>query len=196
MTLKEFMAVEGFRFNKFTWVRVKCDNIVFSIGEDYIIGSVDEDEIKEKYYPRTIRSITLGELEIVNEVLYYEYQIELYWVLFYNLDVVRLIEGIDKNILICYTLDTVKKGKYYMKTLYQTKDGRTFSDEKTALDWEKSLEVKKEYEIKVRALGYITDTIEAETEEEARKKIKEYISEGFYEGDFDISYEISCIKRI
>ena len=61
---------------------------------------------------------------------------------------------------------------------------------------EKSLEVKKEYEIKVRALGYITDTIEAETEEEARKKIKEYISEGFYEGDFDISYEISCIKRI
>ena len=78
MTLKEFMAVEGFRFNKFTWVRVKCDNIVFSIGEDYIIGSVDEDEIKEKYYPRTIRSITLGELEIVNEVLYYEYQIELY----------------------------------------------------------------------------------------------------------------------
>ena len=83
-----------------------------------------------------------------------------------------------------------------MKTLYQTKDGRTFSDEKIALDWEKSLEVKKEYEIKVRALGYITDIIEAETEEEARKKIKEYISEGFYEGDFGISYEISCIKRI
>ena len=30
-----------------------------------------------------------------------------------------------------------------MKTLYQTKDGKTFSDEKIALDWEKSLEVKK-----------------------------------------------------
>ena len=29
---------------------------------------------------------------------------------FYLLDVVRLIEGIDKNVLICYTLDTVKKG--------------------------------------------------------------------------------------
>ena len=83
-----------------------------------------------------------------------------------------------------------------MKTLYQTKDGKIFSDEKIALDWEKSLEVKKEYEIKVRALGYITDIIEAETEEEARKKIKENISGGFYEGDFDISYEISCIKRI
>ena len=83
-----------------------------------------------------------------------------------------------------------------MKTLYQTKDGKIFHDEETALDWEKSLEVKKEYEIKVRALGYITDTIEAETEEEARKKIKENISEGFYEGDFDIWYEISCIKRI
>ena len=83
-----------------------------------------------------------------------------------------------------------------MKTLYQTKDGKTFSDEKTALDWEKSLEVKKEYEIKVRALGYITDIIEAETEEEARKKIKENISGGLYEGDFDIWYEISCIKRI
>ena len=55
MTLKEFMTVEGFRFNKFTWVKVKCDNIVFSIGEDYIIGPVDEDDIKEKYYPRTIR---------------------------------------------------------------------------------------------------------------------------------------------
>ena len=55
--------------------------------------------------------MTLKEfMVVVNEVLYYEYQIELYWVLFYNLDVVRLIEGIDKNILICYTLDTVKKG--------------------------------------------------------------------------------------
>ena len=83
-----------------------------------------------------------------------------------------------------------------MKTLYQTKDGKIFHDEETALDWEESLKVKKEYEIKVRALGYITDTIEAETEEEARKKIKENISEGFYEGDFDIWYEISCIKRI
>ena len=58
------------------------------------------------------------------------------------------------------------------------------------------LEIKKEYEIKVRALGYITDTIEAETEEEAREKIKRNISGGLYEGDFDISYEISCIKRI
>ena len=29
---------------------------------------------------------------------------------FYLLDVVRLILTIDKNILICYTLDTVKKG--------------------------------------------------------------------------------------
>ena len=83
-----------------------------------------------------------------------------------------------------------------MKILYQTKDGKVFSDKKTAFGWEKSLEIKKEYEIKVRALGYITDTIEAETEEEAIKKIKENISEGFYEGDFDISYEISCIKRI
>ena len=83
-----------------------------------------------------------------------------------------------------------------MKTLYQTKDGRTFSDEKIALDWEKSLEIKKQYEIKVRALGYITDIIEAETEEEAREKIKRNISGGLYEGDFDISYEISCIKRI
>jgi hypothetical protein len=83
-----------------------------------------------------------------------------------------------------------------MKTLYQTKDGKVFSDEKIALDWEKSLEIKKQYEIKVRALGYITDTIEAETEEEARKKIKENISGGFYEDDFDISYEICCIKTI
>ena len=83
-----------------------------------------------------------------------------------------------------------------MKTLYQTKDGKTFSDEKIALDWEKSLEVKKEYEIKVRALGYITDIIEAETEEEARKKIKENISEGLYDGDFDISYEICCVEGI
>ena len=83
-----------------------------------------------------------------------------------------------------------------MKTFYQTKDRKIFSDEKTALDWEKSLEIKKEYEIKIRALGYITDTIEAETEEEARKKIKRNISGGLYEGDFDISYEISCIKRI
>ena len=83
-----------------------------------------------------------------------------------------------------------------MKTFYQTKDRKIFSDEKTALDWEKSLQVKKEYEIKVRALGYITDIIEAETEEEAREKIKENISGGFYEDDFDISYEISCIKRI
>ena len=83
-----------------------------------------------------------------------------------------------------------------MKTLYQTKDGKIFSDEKIALDWEKTLEIKKEYEIKVRALGYITDIIEAETEEEARKKMKENISGGLYENDFDISYEISCIKRI
>ena len=83
-----------------------------------------------------------------------------------------------------------------MKTLYQTKDGKTFSDEKIALDWEKSLEIKKEYEIKVRALGYITDIIEAETEEEAIKKIKKNISEGLYEEDFDILYEISCIKII
>ena len=83
-----------------------------------------------------------------------------------------------------------------MKTLYQTKDGKIFSDEKIALDWEKSLEIKKQYEIKVRALGYITDIIEAETEEEARKKIKENISGGFYEDDFDISYEICCIKII
>ena len=81
-----------------------------------------------------------------------------------------------------------------MKTLYQTKDGKIFSDEKTALDWEKSLEIKKQYEIKVRALGYITDIIEAETEEEARKKIKENISEGLYDGDFDISYEICCVE--
>ena len=83
-----------------------------------------------------------------------------------------------------------------MKTLYQTKDGKIFSDEKIALDWEKSLEVKKEYEIKVRALGYITYTIEAETEEEARKKIIENISDGCYEGDFDTCYEISYIQRI
>ena len=83
-----------------------------------------------------------------------------------------------------------------MKTLYQTKDGRTFSDEKIALDWEKSLEIKKQYEIKVRALGYITDIIEAETEEEARKKIKRNISDGLYEGDFDFSYEICCIECI
>ena len=83
-----------------------------------------------------------------------------------------------------------------MKTLYQTKDGKVFSDEKIALDWEKSLEIKKQYEIKVRALGYITDMIEAETEEEARKKIKENISSGLYEGDFDISYEICCIECI
>ena len=83
-----------------------------------------------------------------------------------------------------------------MKTLYQTKDGKIFHDEETALDWEKSLEVKKEYELTVRALGYITDIIEAETEEEARKKMKENISGGLYEGDFDISYEISCVKRI
>ena len=83
-----------------------------------------------------------------------------------------------------------------MKTLYQTKDGRIFSDEKIALDWEKSLEVKKEYEIEIRALGYISDIVEAETEEEARKKIERNISEGLYERDFDISYEISCIKTI
>ena len=83
-----------------------------------------------------------------------------------------------------------------MKTLYQTNDGRTFSDEKTALDWEKSLEIEKEYEIKVRAVGFITDIIEAETEEEAIKRIKRNISDGLYEGDFDISYEISYIKRI
>ena len=114
--------------------------------------------------------------------------------LFISLDVVRLVLSIDKNVLICYTLDTVKKGEYYMKTLYQTKDGKVFSDEKIALDWEKFLEVKKQYEIKVRALGYITDIIEAETEEEARKKIKENISEGLYEGDFDISYEICGIE--
>ena len=115
---------------------------------------------------------------------------------FILLDVVRLVLSIDKNVLICYTLDTVKKGEYYMKTLYQTKDGKVFSDEKIALDWEKSLEIKKQYEIKVRALGYITDVIEAETEEEARKKIKENISEGLYEGDFDISYEICCVECI
>ena len=30
-----------------------------------------------------------------------------------------------------------------MKTLYQTKDGRTFSDEKTALDWGKIFRGKK-----------------------------------------------------
>ena len=83
-----------------------------------------------------------------------------------------------------------------MKTLYQTKDGRTFSDEKIALDWENFLVAKKQYEIKVRALGYITDIIEAETEEVARKKIKENISGGFYEDDFDISYAISWIKII
>ena len=83
-----------------------------------------------------------------------------------------------------------------MKTLYQTKDGKIFHDEETALDWEKSLEVKKEYEITVRALGYITDIIEAETEEEARKKIKENISEGLYDGDFDISYEICRVEGI
>ena len=81
-----------------------------------------------------------------------------------------------------------------MKTLYQTKDGKVFSDEKIALDWENFLEVKKRYEIKVRALGYITDIIEAETEEEAKEKIKENISEGLYEGDFDISYEICGIE--
>ena len=83
-----------------------------------------------------------------------------------------------------------------MKTLYQTKDGQVFSDEKIALDWEKSLEIKKQYEIKIRALGYITDIIEAETEVEAREKIKENISEGLYEGDFDISYEVCCIECI
>ena len=83
-----------------------------------------------------------------------------------------------------------------MKTLYQTKDGKVFSDEKIALDWEESLKVKKEYEIKVRALGYITDTIEAETEEEARKKIERNIFEGLYDGDFDISYEICRVEGI
>ena len=83
-----------------------------------------------------------------------------------------------------------------MKTLYQTKDGKVFSDEKIALDWEKSLEGKKEYEIKVRALGYITDIIEAETEEEARKKIERNIFEGLYDGDFDISYEICRVEGI
>jgi hypothetical protein len=82
-----------------------------------------------------------------------------------------------------------------MKTLYQTKDGKIFNDEKIALDWEKSLEIKKQYEVKVRALGYITDIIEAETEEEARKKIKENISEGLYEDDFDILYEVCCINK-
>ena len=81
-----------------------------------------------------------------------------------------------------------------MKTLYQTKDGKVFSDEKIALDWEKSLEVKKEYEIKVRALGYITDTIEAETEEEARKKIERNVFKGLYDDDFNISYEICHVE--
>ena len=83
-----------------------------------------------------------------------------------------------------------------MKALYQTKDGRIFHDKETALDWEKSLEIKEEYEITVRALGYITDTVEAETEEEAIKKVEKNISGGLYEGDFDISYEISRVKKI
>ena len=78
MTLKDFMAVEGFRFDKFTCVNVKCDGISFSICEDYILGKFEEEEIKEKYYPRTIRSITLSDLEIIDGILYYEYQIELY----------------------------------------------------------------------------------------------------------------------
>ena len=78
MTLKDFMVVEGFKFNNFTWVNVKVDNITFSIGEDYILGNLEEEEIKENYYPRTIRSITLGDLEIIDGMFYYEYQIELY----------------------------------------------------------------------------------------------------------------------
>ena len=78
MTLKEFMQIEGFKFNSFSWVNVKFGEIEFSIGEDIILGSLSEESIRKLYYPKSIKSISIIDFETVDGNFYFDYQIELY----------------------------------------------------------------------------------------------------------------------
>ena len=77
MTLKEFMALEGYKFKNFTWVNVTFEDINFSIGEDLILGSLSEEQIKWFFYDRTIKSIEMTDLEVIDNTMYFEYKIVL-----------------------------------------------------------------------------------------------------------------------
>ena len=77
MTLKDFMKLEGYKFKNFTWVNVTFEDINFSIGEDLILGSLTKEQIKWFFYEREIKSIEMTDLEVIDEVMYFEYKIVL-----------------------------------------------------------------------------------------------------------------------
>lgn len=77
MTLKDFMRLEGYKFKNFTWVNVTFEDINFSIGEDLILGSLTEEQIKWFFYEREIKSIEMIDLEVIDNVMYFEYKIVL-----------------------------------------------------------------------------------------------------------------------
>ena len=77
MTLKDFMRLEGYKFKNFTWVNVTFEDINFSIGEDLILGSLTEEQTKFFFYKRKIKSIEMTELEVIDDVMHFEYKIVL-----------------------------------------------------------------------------------------------------------------------
>ena len=77
MTLKDFMRLEGYKFKNFTWVNVTFEDINFSIGEDLILGGLTEEQIKWFFYEREIKSIEMIDLEVIDNVMYFEYKIVL-----------------------------------------------------------------------------------------------------------------------
>ena len=77
MTLKDFMKLEGYKFKNFAWVNVTFEDINFSIGEDLILGSLTKEQIKWFFYEREIKSIEMTDLEVIDEVMYFEYKIVL-----------------------------------------------------------------------------------------------------------------------
>ena len=77
MTLKDFMKLEGYKFKSFTWVNVTFEDINFSIGEDLILGSLTKEQIKGFFYEREIKSIEMIDLEVIDNIMYFEYKIVL-----------------------------------------------------------------------------------------------------------------------
>ena len=77
MTLKDFMRLEGCKFKNFTWINVTFEDINFSIGEDLILGSLTEGQIKWLFYEREIKSIEMIDLEVIDNVMYFDYKIVL-----------------------------------------------------------------------------------------------------------------------
>ena len=77
MTLKDFMRLEGYKFKNFTWVNVTFEDINFSIGEDLILGSLSKEQIKWFFYEREIKSIEMTDLEVIDDIMYFEYKIVL-----------------------------------------------------------------------------------------------------------------------